>query len=212
MTISLRIFLLIGLVLSLGACNLWPWLKMPLQSPFPNKVIVADKAFTCPAAPAPVQDLLFESYYEDDASSIINDAAYEDYKNAVRPLNQYENQIAKFVNAGLGLCTLDWLHAWASEHALLGEVSDNGVHIRKWMLASISSAYVQTNNYEDERKQEIEAWLRVLANSVIKDYETETHKQSRQNNHILWAGWAVGITGVALKDKALFKWGIKKTK
>ncbi len=56
----------------------------------------------------------------------------------------------------------------------------------------------------------IELWLKEYADVVQKDYSTKLHLGSRQNNHLYWAAWALGITGAAIDDVSLLDWSIAK--
>ncbi len=222
-----RIFCLGVLVFFCAACD---HTAPALQSPFDvhgvrqNKGQVLEKKFTCPDAPSPVIDLAFERFYTDKHSSKIDLVAHQKYKEAYRPLNQFENQIINWANdyvrsnpprGAYASCVLNWLEGWAADDALLGEVTKNGEYVRKWMLASVAAAYVQVKDdpgLNNDKKRAVEKWLRKIARVVISDYSTDIEKRSRQNNHLYWAAWSVAIAGVAVQDEEFFEWGMGKAR
>lgn len=184
-------------------------------------------SFECADVPAPVKDLIFFSVYTDrrDGVSRVNPKARARYKKALEPLSAYETGLMDMANAYLDSrkpdpaiadCVLRWLEAWAQEDALLGKVNPTGRAVRKWSLAVFASAYAQIR--EDEaldrsRAARVESWLRKCAWVVKEDYSSgRTGPKTRQNNHMYWAAWAVGMTGMAVQDEKLFRWAVNKTK
>lgn len=200
----------------------------PLMAPFHIEKIrklkghKIKKISECPVPQPPVRDMEFYSYYTNRHGSKVDTQAYKTYKDAVKPLRVYEETLTRMANAYVAsnppeemfaLCALEWLDTWADEDAMLGEVNRTGGFVRKWMLASIASAYVQVKDSEEVgmfRRRRIENWLHKVARAVMKDYDTDTHSRSRRNNHVYWAGWAVGITAVALQDERMFDWAMGK--
>lgn len=199
-----------------------------LVSPYPKPGIdthVSD-IFTCPKPPKSIRHLEFQSIYTDrsEGVSIVDPEALIAYREAVEPVRLYERGlddiVAHYIRTPtqrpvIGQCGIDWLYRWAEGEALLGTVNAQGVAVRKWALASLSSLYMQI---KDEpalplgEKKIIEAWLNLVAQTVRKDYSTASERDTRHNNHMFWAAWAVMATAVATDDRELFNWAIGKYK
>ncbi len=219
--------LLIGCVFIAAAAGYF--LVPALKPPFPVPVAAFDKTragavYKCKQVAAPVSGLLFASMYDenDDSRSLVDPDAYKSYKNAVEPLSKFENHVTRLANAYIksggrdssaAYCALKSLRYWADGQALLGETNAQGVAVRKWTLATLSSSYAQISRdpYLDaHEKKTVERWLGAVADRVVGDYSTDTDSPSRRNNRAVGAGWAVAMTGAAVNDRAFFRWGLRK--
>jgi poly(beta-D-mannuronate) lyase len=115
----------------------------------------------------------------------------------------------------IAACGLEWLNAWASGDALLGEVNKNGEYTRKWLLGSIASAWMQIRDepsLDPEKRKEVTGWIRQVAEVVKSDFSRDGRLKSRRNNHLYWAGWGVAAAGMALDDTRMFDWGVDKAR
>lgn len=192
----------------------------PLLSPYPAHKIEIPAAFTCKEPPRAVRDLEFFSVYDDsdDGSSRVDPDALEQYKEDVEPVRAMERFLENAVDgytpgtdngAARAACVGRWLYRWASGEALLGRVNAQGIAVRKWTLASISSLYLQVKDdpaMPAAQKRIIEAWINLLAQTVRNDYSRDDDKNSLHNNHLYWAAWAVMASAIVLDDRALFDW------
>jgi poly(beta-D-mannuronate) lyase len=178
--------------------------------------------FTCQTSPNPVKDLQFESIYSDEYgnSSVIDPQAYDTYISDSRPLRLFESGLAAMANRytqtrdpKIAACVQNWVYRWARADALLGKTNRTGEALRKWVLASVASAWAQVQTdpgLKPDRVKNLHAWLQQVAQTVIKDYSRDTQLNSRRNNHLYWAGWAVMETGVVLNDPDLVQWGLQQ--
>ena len=181
-----------------------------------------EEEFKCPPSPDAVRDLHFESFYQNERASEINEEAYAVYINKYKPLRLFEKNVISWANnyvqaapprEDYARCVLSWLHDWSREKAMLGEMTHNGEFIRKWILASLALSYEQIKDapsLDKEKKDRVEAWLHDLGNAALIDFSTKTERRSRQNNHLYWAAWAVGITGVAVQEPKFYHWAMDR--
>ena len=184
------------------------------------------KTFKCVIAPQPIIDLELPAYYDqnDDSRSRVNKEIYDQHQEMREPLRYYERRILymanRYVEGGMkrhdiAKCTADWLYEWADTGAMLGQMNKTGEQVQKWALSVFSNAYYQimyTPSISDKQKDIIESWLREYAYAVKEKYSSNKKLPSRQNNHIYWAAWSVGVTGAVLEDKTLYLWGIDNAK
>jgi len=177
--------------------------------------------FECPPALPPVRDVTVDGYFADKDASIVNSQAMTRYRQATKPITDYEAQIAAIsdvfvrsspVSAAAGHCALDWLEAWAAQGALLGRASQQGTYVRTWGLSAIAASYIKirdTEGLEAAKSRKVEEWIRQLAGEVTSYYSTHTGPDVL-NSQAYWAGQASILAGVAVNDKGLFGWGIER--
>lgn len=183
-----------------------------------------DKPFTCPSPSIPfTASLNFESKYGNDnnGKDDIDPVSQQKYQNATKPIRDYEKQLVEFSEIILQSskpepamrCMVSWYKQWAKANALTDtEANSIGRAVRKWALASASSAWLRVKLIPNSPMKSIpvsdvriiERWLRSLAFQVALDY---SHRSSdKMNNHDYWAAWAVMATAVIVNDSDLFKW------
>ena len=113
--------------------------------------------FDCPQPLPPVRDVLVEGFYTDKDASVVNRQALLRYREAIKPITDYEWQIATISdtavrsnppNPAAARCALERLDAWAGQGALLGRISPQGVQVRTWALSSIASSYLKVRDAE----------------------------------------------------------------
>ncbi|MDH4458413.1 MAG: alginate lyase family protein [Nevskia sp.] len=180
----------------------------------------------CDASLRPFTSALdFPSKYEGSGKSrdTLNTDADRRYKAAMADLSTLETTSVKVVGrylqngdaAGLA-CIVKVLDNWAQADALLGPAPEHtGRAVRKWVLASISAAYLRLKlsptaplaEFADQEKH-IDAWLRKLGNRVVAEWPTDV-PLNKVNNHYYWTAWALVATGTALNDRALFEYGLR---
>lgn len=174
----------------------------------------------CGDAPAPVVDVMGQTYYSDDHHSIIDPKKFEQSREMTVPLRSFNNQIArlsdriwKFDDLSAESCLYTWLSTWARAGALLGDANYQGEFERKWNLSGIALAYLKVEpllHWNPEQKSIVIAWLEKIAKRVRSDYDQKLDRQSRRNNHIYWAGLSVMATAISTQDPELYNWGISK--
>lgn len=183
-----------------------------------------DKAFTCPTPPAPfTASLIFESKYGDDTNGKdnIDPVHQQHYENATKSIRTYEKQLVEFseiivqsTNPGPAMgCMVRWYKLWAESNSLSDtEANPIGKAVRKWALASASSAWLRVKLMPNSPMKSvsvsdlklIEKWLKSLAFQVVIDYSNRSI--DKMNNHDYWAAWAVMASAVIINDSDLYNW------
>lgn len=178
----------------------------------------------CPKPPKALKSLNLHSVYNDAHSSQIDEKAYKTYKEDYAPLYNYEKYIITLANSYTARrpgspdharCALEWLDSWAREDALMGEMTAQGQFTRQWALAALASGFVQIKNAPDLDPQaltRITDWFEKLSAAIIADHSATQDMRSRQNNHLYWAAWAVGISSAATQNKSHFDWAMDRTR
>jgi poly(beta-D-mannuronate) lyase len=175
----------------------------------------------CVDPPTPfTAELDFPSKYAGSGKSRdeVNPEADAQYKLSTQPITQMEKGfstlVTKYMQSGdpAGLsCAIHWLTTWADARALEGKAANHtGKSLRKWSLASISSAYLRLKfsssaplkNYPKEALR-TEAWFGEVADRVKREWPADD-PLAKMNNHYYWAAWAMMATAVATDRKDLF--------
>lgn len=174
----------------------------------------------CRDVPAPVVDVMGQTYYSDERHSIIDPKKFEQSRELTVPLRSFNNQIARlsdriwmFDDIRAESCLYTWLSTWARAGALLGDANYQGEFERKWNLSGIALAYLKVApllHWKSEQKSTIIAWLEKIAKRVRSDYDQKLDRQSRRNNHIYWAGLSVMATAIFTQNTELYNWGLTK--
>ena len=185
-----------------------------------------NKKFKCKHPPKPMKDLLFESMYDKASknASIVDPEAYARYKAKTKPVRDLEQGLATTANQymkswpprpEIAACVMSWIAIWADARGMLGESNKTGEFIRKWILASISMAYIQVRDdpyIPPDVDEKAQAWIRDIAVQVMDDFSKNPNINSRNNNHMYWAAWGVMAAGLALDDMEMFDWGLYEAK
>ena len=224
------IVILCGLVTSFG---------LPLRAADPDPAILrppidvearralmgaAAEPFTCQPPPAPMRDVLPESFYVDPAGSIVDSERYAARARIVKPLGDFGNGVARMADRWLGSkpsqpeaarCALGWLDSWARAEAMLGRVTNQGAYERKWALAGVAQAYLRLRDAPDQAsaaEARVERWFARLAGEVRTHYgrRTTSTRIDVRNNHLYWAALAVAASGIAVQDRELFAWAVEQ--
>lgn len=171
------------------------------------------KDVTCPPVPPPFTGALhLRSKYEgsDAARATLNEDAEHAYRESTRTVDAMERQISKLVQRGDSRCALRALNRWADAGALTStDTSHTGRAVRKWALASFSSAWIQLKfmpqsplKEEPAAAAQVEHWLSQLGTLTARDWRGLP--LNKTNNHSYWAGWALMSTSVVTGRKDLF--------
>jgi poly(beta-D-mannuronate) lyase len=173
--------------------------------------------------PAPVRDLAGVSYYTDVNRSIADPVLKRKNEAALAPLRSFAAQVidlaggwmkSRPADVAYAARALDALGAWARAGALLGTVNQQGEYEREWTLGSLALAYLQIRDapgLDPAARTAVETWLVKIAEAVQPSYG-HAGRLSSANNHAYWAGLAVGATGAAARDRALFDWGLAEAR
>tara|TARA_B100001989_G_C24544991_1_gene470137 strand:- start:2043 stop:3161 length:1119 start_codon:yes stop_codon:yes gene_type:complete len=182
--------------------------------------------FECKETPEPIYDLFFNSMYSKASknSSEVDQAAYKKYLKDTENIKTLESKLAVMGNRYLmswphrieiAQCALGWMDDWAKADGFMGDANHMGEFVRKWALASVSLTYLQIRNegnLDKEQKTRVKAWLNRLTDQVIDDFSKKPEINSRNNNHMYWAVWAVANGAVVNNNKEQFNWAMEKAK
>lgn len=184
----------------------------------------AEDTEECPAVPKPLTGkLAIPSKYEgsDEARDDLNPKAEAQYEAMIAPVREVEKRVsavvARYLRSGRPEvldCALGWLETWAQADALTGAAETHtGKSVRKWALASLSSAYLRLQFSSSQplaqhakRARRIEAWLGDLGEMVVSEWRNQS--LDKINNHEYWAAWAVMATAVVLNRRDFFDWAL----
>lgn len=202
--------------------------RAALASPFPRADAMAAALpdpgrmrDACPPAPAAVRDIVTVSKFGENRrahdSTQLDDEAAEAYARDTQAVAAFSRRVAAMAENGLenpgragrdAHCALAWLDSWAEQDALLGRFNDTGEAVRKWELATLATAFLKIRSapLDRDRAARVRAWLDRLARAVRQDYDRQPARDSRLNNHLNWAAWAVMAAAIAADDRELFGW------
>lgn len=182
-----------------------------------------DESFACKRPPNPVRSLTFDGFYSPGSgSSVVDDGAMKRYRAARKPVDDFERGIIDMGDRYLGVaprdpaiarCVLDWLHRWAQGGGYQGAVSSQGGFVRKWSLGTVSLAWLKIRaapGLDPAKTADVLRWIGTWALTVKADYEDRPERSSRNNNHAYWASWSVGLAAVALNNRDLFGWMVRR--
>ncbi len=192
----------------------------PFAAPGPAAPL---SARPCPAPPPPLRDLDGVPFYVDRNATRHDPALLAADNAAARPLNDWLDAIQRPTERWVALrdpaqaeCAIGLIEAWAAQRALLGSFNRQGGYRRKWTLAGAALAWLALRDAPaatPERQARIGAWMAEVAQEVRRHYDRPaprgTGLSELRNNHMAWAGLAVGAAGVAAQDRALLRWGMQ---
>lgn len=203
------------------------FLKSPLDvNAVRTKAGAADtKPFSCGVPRAPLINLQFPSIYKtgDSTSSIIDPVKQAQYNAMIDSVFAYEKSVTQMANRyirskparpEIALCVQDWIYSWANGGAIMGPGTRNGEYVRKWVLGSAASAWLQIRGekaLDPAKSQRIIYWMKRVANMAKADFMREVDTRGHQNNHLYWAAWGVGMAAIATDSVSLFSWAVRRT-
>ncbi|MGH8446815.1 MAG: mannuronate-specific alginate lyase, partial [Solimonas sp.] len=179
-----------------------------------------------PAAPQAFSGTLdFPSKYEGSGKSrdTLNEESDLRYKTLTRPISDMEKGTTKLVDQYMDSgspdalqCVLSWYGGWADARGLLGPAANHtGKSMRKWALASLSSAWLRLQFSSSQplaahaqEAAKIQAWLGTIGDQVMREWN-ESDPREKINNHYYWAAWSVMATGVVVDRRDQFDWAAK---
>jgi poly(beta-D-mannuronate) lyase len=199
-----------------------------LKSPFGSIEFAQERPVSvrqCKRPPKAVRDISTVSKYGEDReahrSTIIDAEAAARYAEDSRGLTEFSRGVSNFADDAVSddadanqdaRCAMVWMNGWALQHGLLGKVNPTGESLRKWELASLAAAYLKVREAPQDPAESarVGAWLRRIATEVRSDYSRGMNRDSRSNNHLNWAAWAVMVAAIAADDRDLFAWSVDR--
>ena len=198
---------------------------LPLRPPAgfsqpPQVAATLKTTLTCPATPAPFTGPLdFHSKYEgsDSARATLNPEADRAFREGTKQITGLEKRVVQETTRYQQdgdirhvACVTGMLNTWADADALTGKaVNHTGKSMRKWALASISSAWLQLQYAptrplasDPQRAKMIAQWIGKVADLTAKEWVDLPIE--RVNNHSYWAAWAMMSSAVVTQRQDLF--------
>lgn len=213
------------IILSLSLVAISAHATPPLRPPAgfsqpPQVAATLKTTFTCAATPAPFTGPLdFRSKYEgsDSARATLNPQADSAFREGTKQITQLEKHVVKETtryeqdgDMRHVACVTAMLSDWAQADALTGEaVNHTGKSMRKWALASISSAWLQLQYAptqplasDPEQAKVIEQWIGKVADLTVQEWADLPLE--KVNNHSYWAAWALMSSAIVTQRQDLF--------
>lgn len=174
-----------------------------------------------------ISDLLIESKYaqSDKTKSTLRKTTDRVAKTKNEQIEKFTKSLVTFADYALLsendatanmalLCFDQLLQSWSSSDAMLSsQTSKTGMAVRKWLLASVSTASLKVLSASDGRYELTAAqikWISQLAWKVMHDYNSRLVTNSPHfNNHDYWAGWAVVAASMITQENKLYEWGMR---
>lgn len=173
----------------------------------------------CPTPPSAVTDLSLDPFYErnDPSQSHIDPQALQAYRSRAQTLVDYLDRANRLSETYIttaprsersARCLADWLDGWASNGALLRDVTTpQGNATRKWALVGLALDYALLADAPEighDQRSRIQQWLNQIAWAWTKDPD---YGSSVPNNHVNWAAAALLASAAASQDRTLFERG-----
>lgn len=218
------------MIVAAGLCaaTAMPASAAPLVPPsgYYAPVAHSGKTSSCPTPPAPFSGTLdFPSKYAGSGKSrdTLNEDSDARYKELTKPISEMEKGATKLVDQYMDsgspqalACVLSWYGSWADAGGLLGPAANHtGKSMRKWALASLSSAWLRLQFSSSQplaahaqAAAKIEAWLGKIGDQVVGEWD-ENDPLNKINNHYYWAAWAAMATSVVTDRRDMFDWSTK---
>jgi poly(beta-D-mannuronate) lyase len=180
-----------------------------------NVATGADMA-ACPAPPPPVRDLSHSPFYTNAEASNRDEALFRQQLQKTEALRDFARRIASLSGAtrpseplgtARAACALAWLDRWASQNALLGEVTTWARFDTIWfahIAAGVSYLKIRSEpGLDAAARQRVEGWLVRVARAAVNEENAVFRPRKMLTNHHYWAGAAASIAGVAAQDQEL---------
>ncbi|NOW45597.1 poly(beta-D-mannuronate) lyase [Novosphingobium sp. SG751A] len=179
---------------------------------------------SCPVAGVPVRDLMINTRYKPGKSADVVDQDAEDaYKEAMAPILAFmaglTNQANRYIRSdGKDLaaaeCARYSLDQWARGEAFTGVSGTAGWFKLSTLLSGLSLSYLQirdapTDAAGEEENRRIEQWLAKMAGNLLEFRRNGVTGSPVENNHLYWAGLAIGATGAAIGNQTFFDFGME---
>jgi poly(beta-D-mannuronate) lyase len=205
---------------------LWPLAaygaKPALRSPWDaQQIALTEAAYSCPEPPLFSKSIDAEGYYSDAHHSIVDPKKLQAERRATEApthLGEWSSEGADAYRTNgsraAAACVYALLDAAARAHAWDGGMPTiQGSHEQKWLLASVSVAYLKVRLSgvgTPDQDNDIRKWLATVASRAIDYVERrESNPESDAwNNHRYWTGFAVCAAGIAIGDRDDYEWGI----
>lgn len=194
-----------------------------LKSPWDlHSVAVSDAAYSCPEVPKLPHDFATNSYYIDSHHSVVDPTLKKRYDDSVAGIEGFSRDVVKAADAfqttgsrAAAQCVASLLEGAAEQKALAGHMeTSQASYVQGWNLGAWAVTYLKVRNsgvISAEQAQEITKWMKKLAEENEGYYDSKRSKgkgSDAYNNHLYWAGFAIGAAAIANDDHKLFRWSV----
>lgn len=178
----------------------------------------------CLAPVAPVFALNVNSRYKrGSGSASVDTAADADYRKRIAPVNEFLSRAGTLANRYVrtegadinsGKCAQEMLLQWAKVDALSQVGGGAGWFKFSTSLAGAALIYLQVRDLPmtDDDDRIVRQWLDRRADQLLMYRRDAYLGATATNNHLYWAGLAIGATGAATGDEEKFDWGMAALK
>ena len=180
----------------------------------------AAAGFACKPTPAPVVSLGFGSRYTEDSKtrSDIDEESNAEVDRALKPVEQYINDLSKMANAALLeeadrpqriACVTQWLLDWAEAEALADLDSVTARLAAPARFAGLAIALLQieaAGELDPAARRKIVSWLTGLGQRTMDFFDSEAPPKASRNNLRAWAALAAAAIGRAAADAPMIQW------
>ncbi len=195
-----------------------------LKSPWDlHSVTSTDAPYTCPEVPTLPHDFATNSYYIDSHHSIVDPALKKRYDNSVAGIDDFSREVVKAADAfqttdsrAAAQCVASLLAGAAQQKAMAGKMeSSQASYVQGWNLGAWAVAYLKVRNsgaISPDQQKQITKWMKKLAEENEDYYDAKRSKgkgSDAYNNHLYWAGFAIGAAAIANDDHNLFRWSVE---
>ena len=208
---------LIGLALFAGAAR-----AEDLVSPWDRVAVTqTDAPYACPAPPQFAKMIRIQSYYTDPHMSVIDPTKLAEFQKASKATTDLTLDVSLAADAyrksgsrAAGRCVYTLLDAAAKAEAWDGHMPTfQGVYVQNWTLSGVAMAYLKVRSSglgTAEQSAAIKAWFGNLAARVREYFDAHKGEPGSDawNNHMNWAGLAVGAEAVADNDRQAADWAL----
>jgi hypothetical protein len=189
------------------------------------------KPLGCRAIPSPVVDMGgFVSRYavNDSTQSHVDPAREAKAKPRDTALSDFATQLDHLSDRVLVSKPLDRedlkcmetvLAEWARAGAMLSNLEENnrigkhqGIMMQAWVGGAIATSVLKVGGlpaFSSENREVIGKWFRTLGQSIIDEYQDPPNWKRPDNNHRLWAGFAVASMGAVIQESRFLDFGNK---
>lgn len=202
----------------------------PVQSPISPQLATLDPARSferqqsCPRPPRAVVDHNDVVFYTDAANSVISEELWRRRMALNRPIRDFTSVVTRNADAYLvssaqaewrAACAASWLEAWATDRALLGEVTTWARYDTLWFgQIPLSVAYLKIRHSPSvsaEARQSIAQWLASVARAAIAEQNAPLFKD-RLTNVRAWTAAAAAVAAVAANDRELLDYAVSNAR
>lgn len=198
----------------------------PVQSPIaPQKALAPASSTTerpqrCPQPPPALIDHTDVVFYTDPANSIVSEELWRQRMALNRPIREFAAVVTRNADAYLtgfvgsewrAACAAAWLEAWATERALLGDVTTWARYDTLWFgQISLGIAYLKIRHSPSisaQTHQRIRAWLADVARAAVADQDAPLFR-GKLTNIRAWTAAGAAVAAVAADDRALLDYAV----